>query len=90
VGERGRGREKTSKTRGDYATAIREQRYVSEPIETKYRIFSNLIHTSFCRFLKGGGGKKLITLSLYIAMNTTTMEYNANATCFDLQQSSSG
>jgi len=25
-----------SRTRADYATAIREQRYVSEPIETKY------------------------------------------------------
>ena len=35
-GERDRGRQKTSKTRGDYASAIREQRYVSEPIETKY------------------------------------------------------
>jgi len=30
-----REREKTSKTRGDYASAIREQRYVSEPMETK-------------------------------------------------------
>jgi len=30
-----REREKTSKTRGDYASAIREQCYVSEPIETK-------------------------------------------------------
>ena len=26
----------TSKTQGDYASSIREQRYVSEPIETKY------------------------------------------------------
>ena len=34
--ERQREREKTSKTRGDYASTIREQRYVSEPIETKY------------------------------------------------------
>jgi len=34
-----RGREETSKTRGDYASAIREQRYVSEPIETKYSNF---------------------------------------------------
>ena len=32
-------REKTSKTRGDYASAIREERYVSEPIETKYSNF---------------------------------------------------
>ena len=31
-----REREKTSMTRGDYASAIREERYVSEPIETKY------------------------------------------------------
>jgi len=29
-------RENTSKSRGDYASMIREQRYVSEPIETKY------------------------------------------------------
>jgi len=29
-------REKTTKTRGDYASEIREQRYLSEPIETKY------------------------------------------------------
>ena len=29
----------TSKTRGDYASMIQEQRYVSEPIETKYFIF---------------------------------------------------
>jgi len=36
VTERGREREKTSKTRGDYASAIREQCYVREPIETKY------------------------------------------------------
>ena len=28
-------RENTSKTRGDYASTIREQRYVSEPIENK-------------------------------------------------------
>jgi hypothetical protein len=33
--ERERKRE-DSKTRGDYASTIREQRYVSEPIETKY------------------------------------------------------
>jgi len=32
----------------------------------------------------------IITLLLYITVNTTTIEYNANATCFDLQQSSSG
>ena len=31
-------REKASKTRGDYASAIREQCYVSEPIE-KYSYF---------------------------------------------------
>jgi hypothetical protein len=30
-----RQREKNSKTRGDYANTIREQRYISEPIETK-------------------------------------------------------
>jgi len=30
------------------------------------------------------------TLLPYITVNTTTIEYNANATCFDLQQSSSG
>ena len=29
-------------------------------------------------------------LPLYITVNTTTIKYNANATCFDLQQSSSG
>jgi len=34
-----RGREKTSKTQGDYASAIQEQCYVSEPIETKYSDF---------------------------------------------------
>jgi len=34
-----RGREKTSKTRGDYVSAIKEQRYVSEPIEIKYSNF---------------------------------------------------
>jgi len=28
--------EETSKTRGDYDSTKREQRYVSEPIETKY------------------------------------------------------
>jgi hypothetical protein len=33
--ERERERKKTSKTRGDYASTIREQRYVSEPIETR-------------------------------------------------------
>ena len=37
--EREREREKTSKTWGDYASAIREQRYISEPIETKYSNF---------------------------------------------------
>jgi len=35
-GEREGDREKTSKTRGDYASEILEQRYLSEPIETKY------------------------------------------------------
>jgi len=35
-GEREIERWKTSKSRGDYASAIREQRYVSEPIDTKY------------------------------------------------------
>ena len=37
--QREREREKTSKIEGDYASAIREQRYVSEPIETKYSNF---------------------------------------------------
>jgi len=32
----------------------------------------------------------IFTLLLYITVNTTTIQYNANATCFDLQQSSSG
>jgi len=32
----------------------------------------------------------IFTLLLYITVNTTTIEYNANAACFDLQQSSSG
>ena len=31
---RERGGEKTSKTRGDYANAMREQHYVNEQIET--------------------------------------------------------
>jgi len=31
-----REREKTSKPQGDYASAIWEQRYVSEQMETKY------------------------------------------------------
>jgi len=31
--------EKTSNTGGNYASAIREQRYVCEPIETKYLKF---------------------------------------------------
>jgi hypothetical protein len=35
VTERERERE-TSKSRRDYASTIREQRYVSEPIATKY------------------------------------------------------
>ena len=39
--ERERESEKTIKTRGDYASAIREQRYVSEPIETKYSDFDS-------------------------------------------------
>jgi len=29
-------RKKTGKTRGDYASVIREKHYISEPIETKY------------------------------------------------------
>jgi len=32
----------------------------------------------------------MYTLLLYIAVNTAVLEYNTNATCFDLQQSSSG
>jgi len=36
VTEREREREKTSKSRGDYATMIREQHDVYKPIETKY------------------------------------------------------
>jgi len=32
----------------------------------------------------------LVTLLLYIIVKTTTIEYDSNATCFDLQQSSSG
>jgi len=39
VTEREREREKTSKTRGDYASVIREQCYVSQPIERKYSNF---------------------------------------------------
>jgi len=39
VTERERERGETSKTRGDYASAIREQCYVSEPVETKYSYF---------------------------------------------------
>jgi len=31
----------------------------------------------------------IFTLLLYITVNTTTIEYKANAMCFDLQQSSS-
>jgi hypothetical protein len=42
---RERERDKTSKTRGYYATRIRERRYVSEPIETKYRIFRYITRT---------------------------------------------
>jgi len=39
--EREREREgETSKTRGDYASAIWEQRYVSEPIETNIQILT--------------------------------------------------
>ena len=34
-----REREKTGKSWGDYASTIHEQRYVSEPIETKYLKF---------------------------------------------------
>ena len=33
---------------------------------------------------------KAFNLSLYITANTTTIQYNANATCFGLQQSPSG
>jgi len=44
-----REREKTSKTRGGCASAIREQCYVNEPIETKYFRFEMLI-------LLGSGG----------------------------------
>jgi len=36
VTERVTEREKTSKMRGDNASTIWEQRYISEPIETKY------------------------------------------------------
>ena len=32
----------------------------------------------------------IFTSLLHIPVNTTTIIYNANATCFDLQQSSSG
>jgi hypothetical protein len=39
-GEREREREKTSKTRGDYASAIWEQCYVSEPIEKSIQILT--------------------------------------------------
>ena len=35
-----REREKTSKARGDHAGAIREQRYVSEPIEKSIQILT--------------------------------------------------
>ena len=42
--ERETEREKASKTRGDYASAIREQRYVSEPIETKYSNYDCLFY----------------------------------------------
>ena len=37
--ERERGRERAGNTRGDYASSIREQSYVSEPIEKKYSNF---------------------------------------------------
>jgi len=40
-------REKTSKTRGDYASAIREHCYVSQPIETKYSNFTFPLHIVF-------------------------------------------
>jgi len=36
VTERGGEREKTRKTRGDYASAIKAQCYVREPIETNH------------------------------------------------------
>jgi len=32
----------------------------------------------------------VFSLLLYIAVNTPVIEYNINATCFDLQKSSSG
>jgi hypothetical protein len=35
-GDRERAREKTSKSRGDYVTLIREQHDLSKPIEIKY------------------------------------------------------
>jgi hypothetical protein len=44
-----RDRKKTRKTRGDNASAIREQRYVSEQMETKYLKFLLLI------ILRSGG-----------------------------------
>ena len=31
---------KTSKTRGDYASTIRDQRYVSEPVELVFKIWT--------------------------------------------------
>jgi hypothetical protein len=40
VTEREREREKTSKSRGDYATMIGEQHDVSKPIEIKYLKFN--------------------------------------------------
>jgi len=50
-----RQREKTSMTRGDYASRVREQRNVSEPIETNLRV-SQLGRV---RIFKGGMGLKL-------------------------------
>jgi hypothetical protein len=41
--ERERETEKTRKSWGDYASTIRKQGYVREPIETKYFIFRLLI-----------------------------------------------
>jgi hypothetical protein len=48
---RDREREKTSKTREDYVSVIREQCYISEPIETKYfKLFFQLMHTNYIRY----------------------------------------
>jgi hypothetical protein len=49
VSETEKEREKTSKTRGDYASTIQEERYLSEPIKTEYLKIGLLI-------LFGSGG----------------------------------